>query len=104
MIAMIDGFHLIGEAASGEEALALLEHVPVQVVLLDVSMPGIGGMETARRIRTRFPTLLVVMLSAYDTESIALDAASIGCAFYPKDQFGPDELEAAMRDTLRPPE
>ena len=94
MIALTDGFSLAGEVASGEEAIAFLEQRPVGLVLMDVNMPGLSGIETARWIRHRFPRIEVVLLSVYSVEDLSRDARAVGAAFCPKDRFGPDELEA----------
>jgi two-component system, NarL family, invasion response regulator UvrY len=98
MIALTDGFRLAGEAASGEEAIAFLEQHRVGLVLIDVNMPGMGGMEAARHIRHQFPDVKVVLLSVYTAESLFRDAWSIGAVFCPKERFGPDDLEALWND------
>ena len=58
------GFVPLGEAASGEEALALADVVTPDLVVLDVQMPGIGGLETARRLSASHPTATIVLISA----------------------------------------
>ena len=55
VIAATPGFESVGEAESGEEGIAAVERLHPQLVLLDVRMPGIGGIETARRITTAHP-------------------------------------------------
>ena len=86
------GFVLLGEAASAEEALAVAADVAPDLVLLDVRMPGIDGIETARRLRTTHPAATVVLLSSDDVaESICGSCGA--AAFVPKRDFG----RAALR-------
>jgi len=58
------GFRSVGELASGEEALAMIDELRPQLALVDVRMPGIGGIETARRIASAHPEIVVVLVSA----------------------------------------
>lgn len=98
VIAVAEGFELAGEAASGEEALGFLRDHPVGVVLMDVNMPGMGGLEAARQIRCRHPDVMVVLLSVGNTEDLPRDAMVMGARYQHKDRFGPDELEALWND------
>jgi two-component system invasion response regulator UvrY len=98
VIAVADGFELAGEAASGEEALGFLSDHVVGVVLMDVNMPGMGGLEAARLIKCRHPEVMVVLLSANNTEDLPRDAMEMGAHYRHKDRFGPDELEALWYD------
>lgn len=66
VVAATPGFVAIGEAASGEEALRAMEELDPSLVLLDVTMGGIDGIETARRITTSFPGPTVVLVSVSD--------------------------------------
>jgi two-component system, NarL family, invasion response regulator UvrY len=63
LIAATEGFEQVGEAASGGEALALAARVHPDLVLLDVRMPGLDGVETARRLATVVPGAVVVLIS-----------------------------------------
>src|SRR5271165_2322154 len=58
----------VGEAGTGEEALTRLRMIDYEVVLLDVNMPGMGGIETCRAIRLMYPRLPILMLTVRDSE------------------------------------
>lgn len=96
----------LSEAASGPEALAILEAVPVDVVLLDVMMPGMDGFEVLASVRGR-PTLAdlpVVMLTARTAESDHIAAFRSGADAYLVKPFDIDELTVAITEVLaRPP-
>lgn len=76
-----EGFTVAGEAASGEEAVALMPQVRPDVVLLDIEMPGMHGFETARRLLAMAPGLRVIMVSASTDDqypALATDAGALG--------------------------
>jgi len=73
-------FEFAGEAACGLDALETVASTRPQLVLLDVRMPGIDGIETARRIRARHPDVVVVLVSAEDPEDLAPDVSGCGAA------------------------
>jgi DNA-binding NarL/FixJ family response regulator len=85
------GFKAIGEAASGEEALALLGRLEPELVLVDVRMPGMGGLEAARRIKALRPRALVALVSL-DEPKAATPSASSAFPFLRKQEFGPSTL------------
>jgi len=93
VIAVSDGFLFVGEANSGEEALAFLRKHSVDLVLMDVLMPGMGGIAAAERIRRQFPAITVVLLSVYEEKDLP-QGVTPGCRFCHKERFGPDALEA----------
>lgn len=89
------GFRWAGEAQSGEEAIEVVDRLRPDLVLLDVRMPGIGGIEAARRIADRHPEVVVVLITVDDRDSIGAAAASSGAAeLVGKQRFGP----AMLRD------
>jgi len=94
------GFNVV-EASRGEEALQLLRTGSFDVVLLDVNMPGIGGIETLRRIRAFAPRLPIVMVTVRDGEEEKVEALELGADDYVTKPFGMRELIARIRAAVR---
>jgi DNA-binding NarL/FixJ family response regulator len=70
LIASTPGFDVVGEAASGAEALAAVERLRPDLVLLDVRMPGLDGIETARRLAAAGSGAVVVLVTGHDLEAV----------------------------------
>jgi DNA-binding NarL/FixJ family response regulator len=91
-----EGFEVVGEAASGEESLAVAAALRPDLVLMDVHLPGIDGLEATRRLYASDPPPVVLLLSTYDEDAGEAFLAESGAAGYvTKSAFGPDRLEAA---------
>jgi len=86
----------VASAMSGEEALAMLASHQPQAVLLDLMMPGIGGMEALRRMKTLYPGLCVVAVTAHEDQDIAQETIALGAADYLKKPFKLDHLDAVL--------
>jgi two-component system, NarL family, invasion response regulator UvrY len=97
VVAVADGFALEGTAGSGEEALEFLDRTAVDLVLMDVSMPGMGGVEASLRIRDRHPQVVVLLLSVNRADELPGRLRERGIAFCAKEAFGPEPLEAQWR-------
>jgi DNA-binding NarL/FixJ family response regulator len=97
VIGVTEGFALLGEVASGEDAIALLRGAEADLVLMDVNMPGLGGVGAARQLLDQHPRLAVVLLSTYDPRSLPADIADSSLAYRHKAAFGPAELERIWR-------
>jgi DNA-binding NarL/FixJ family response regulator len=89
---------VIGEAERGDLALELLDSLQPDVVLLDVRMPGMSGIETTRRIRAAFPKIRVLILSAY--ADFAVEAFQAGASGYVLKSARSSELVAALRSVV----
>jgi len=75
-------FHVLGEAADGLEAVQLVERLQPDVLLVDVMMPGLSGIEATRQVRERFPRTQVVVLSMHSNEAYVLEALRNGAMGY----------------------
>ena len=84
------GFTVVGEAESGEAAVELADALQPGLVLMDINLPGINGIEATRRITAAHPDAVVVLLSTYQAGDLPADAGSCGAATYVhKEEFGP---------------
>ena len=98
VLEMTEGFELIGMAESGEDALVQADELHPDLVLMDINMPGIDGLEATRRVVDRVPGTGVIVFSTHsadDYEALALEAGAIG--FITKAELAPDTLEATWR-------
>jgi DNA-binding NarL/FixJ family response regulator len=94
MAAVVDatpGFVVAGTAVSGEEALTAADELRPDLVLMDVHLPGIDGIEATRRLTARPGGPAVVLLSTYDQDQVDLEGCG-ATAYVPKAAFGPDRL------------
>jgi two-component system KDP operon response regulator KdpE len=91
----------IREACNGEEALQELRMDSYEAVVMDINMPGIGGMETCRRIRRSFTRLPILMLTVRDGEDDKVEALESGADDYIVKPFQTRELTARIRSAIR---
>jgi two-component system KDP operon response regulator KdpE len=91
----------VAEASRGEEALLVLRSGSYDAVLLDINMPGIGGIETLKRIRGFAPRLPVLMLTVRDDEEDKVQALELGADDYVTKPFSTRELIARIRSAVR---
>jgi two-component system invasion response regulator UvrY len=90
VMAATPGFDVIGEAESGEEAVELFDELAPGLVLMDINLPGINGIEATRRITGAHPDATVLLLSTYQAADLPSGADSCGAAGYVnKEEFGP---------------
>jgi len=91
----------VDEAPNGEEAIAMLAERPFDLVLLDINMPGIGGVETCREVRSLSPRIGIVMVTVRDTENDMVKALEAGADDYITKPVRFRELVARLRAVVR---
>jgi DNA-binding NarL/FixJ family response regulator len=94
------GLEIVGEAADGDAALALVARVTPDVVLMDLAMPGLDGIETTRALHQRYPDLAILVLTMSDDDSV-FAALRAGARGYLLKQTDVDELGRAIRAVHR---
>jgi len=102
--AMLEGetdLQVVGEAANGEEALLLSNKLLPDILLLDIGMPGIDGIEVTRRLRMVSPKTQVLILTAYEDESLLREAINAGASGYITKRAVEEELISAIRAVSR---
>jgi two-component system, NarL family, invasion response regulator UvrY len=94
VLAVTPGFAAVGEAGSGEEAVTQVAELAPELVLMDIHLPGISGIEATRRICAARPGTVVLLLSTYRAEDLPAEARDCGAAAYlHKEDFEPEVLE-----------
>ena len=102
MFAAVPGIEVVGVAADGCEAVVEVGRLGPDVVLMDIEMPKIDGIEATRRICTTHPTSRVVILSASDDQSRIEAAMRAGAAGYVPKHSDPGQVVLAVREAHRP--
>jgi DNA-binding NarL/FixJ family response regulator len=92
-----DEIEIVGEAANGEEAVALFAALRPDVVLMDLQMPLVDGPEATRRIRERYPDARILVLTTYATDEFIFKALRAGAQGYLLKDTSADDLLAAIR-------
>ncbi|MDM8000177.1 MAG: response regulator transcription factor [Dehalococcoidia bacterium] len=91
-------FRVVGEAEDGLQALELLDRLKPDVIVIDVMMPRLGGLEVARQARKRSPSTRVVVLSMYADEAYVTEALRSGAQAYVLKSASPEEFVTAIKE------
>jgi two-component system, NarL family, response regulator LiaR len=91
------GLQVVGEAGDGEEAVALVAELKPDVIVMDIAMPRMNGIEATRQIKLNNPGTVVLVLSAYDDDEYVFAALQAGAAGYLLKNTGGDELVRAIK-------
>lgn len=92
---------VIGEAENGQEALKLTERLNPDVVLVDINLPGLNGLEVARVIKRRDPRMGIIVLSVYEDDDQLFQAIKVGAAAYSSKDVNPEDLLLYIREVAR---
>jgi DNA-binding NarL/FixJ family response regulator len=92
-------FELVGEAASGSEAVSLAAELSPALVLMDINMPGMNGIEATRELVSQQPGVVVILCSTYDAGDLPPEVATSGArAYLNKEHLGADTLRRLWDD------
>ncbi len=98
LINLSEGFQCVSQHSSGEAALAELPRTKPDVVLMDINLPGLNGVECVRQLKPVLPQTQIVMLTVYENTEMIFKALTAGASGYLLKQTPPAELLAAIRD------
>ena len=99
-LAVNGGFHFITQYAQAEEALARLPADHPTVVLMDIKMKGMDGIECVRRLKEKMPDVLVIMLTVFEDDDLIFDALMAGATGYLLKRQPPEKLAEAIKDVV----
>ncbi|MCP3856038.1 MAG: response regulator transcription factor [Actinomycetia bacterium] len=91
------GFDVVGEACDGAEAVEMAARLQPEVILMDVTMPGLDGVEATRRVRSALPHVRVVMLTMHADQDVLADAVRAGASGYLVKDCSTEEIADAVR-------
>ena len=101
LLAMAGDIEVVGEAANGSEALQLIRELHPDVVLMDIAMPVMGGLEATRRIRKEFARTRVLVLTQYDDKEYVIPVIETGASGFVSKTAASSELAAGIRSVYR---
>jgi len=97
VVSLLRGWHVVGEVATGEDAVAAARRTAPGIVLMDINLPGINGIEATRQILAELPFVRVVLLSTYAAADLPADALECGAAAYVrKEDLSPRMLRGVL--------
>lgn len=101
LLGRLPGIEVVGGACDGREALELIASTSPDILLTDLTMPGLGGLQTLSRVHQEFPLVRVIIMSMHDNEEYVWQALRAGAAGYLLKDSGVEELELAVRSVSR---
>ena len=101
LLAEESDFQIVGEASDGQEALRLVERLKPDVLVVDVMMPGMNGLEVTRQVHERFPGTRVIVLSMHSREAYVVEAIHNGASAYVLKDSQAKDLVNAIRDVVK---
>lgn len=100
MLERNDDMHIVGEATSGEQAYQMYTELDPDILIMDMSMPGIGGLEALRRILVRYTKAKVIMFSMHENVTLAVQSMSAGAAAYLAKSGDSEDIVKAIRQVM----
>ena len=101
LLNMADDIKVVGEAADGREAIDMTEQLRPDVVLMDIRMAELDGVQATREIRARFPEVHVIALTNYDDDEYVFDCVRYGASGYLLKDVSPEDLVKAIKSAVR---
>jgi len=95
------GIEVVGEAEDGREAIRKAEELQPDVVVMDIAMPGLNGLEATRRLKKSFPDMKIIILTAYSNEEYVLETLRAGASGYLVKKTAPSDLITAIQTSYR---
>lgn len=96
----VAGIQVVGEATSGEQAVEMVRQLPVDVILMDINMPGIGGLEATRKILFKYPVIKIIIVTMNEDEVFAQRLLKAGAAGYLTKGCRIAEITHAIREVM----
>lgn len=101
LLALVQDIEVVGAASSGTEALKLVKNLEPDVVLMDIAMPDMGGLEATRRIGKEFPKTKVIALTQYDDKEFVFPIIEAGASGFISKIAASSELASGIRSVFR---
>lgn len=95
-----DDFHLVGAFVTGEEAVAAVHELAPDVIIMDIELPGISGIESTRLIKEIVPHTHIIMYTVYEDDEKLFDSLCAGASGYLLKKTPPDQLAKAIKDVM----
>lgn len=101
ILSLEDDLKIIGEAGKGEEAIQLTRTLKPNVILMDINMPGVNGIEATKVIKKEFPSIGIIALTIHDDEEYIFELVRAGVSGYVLKDIQPERLVSAIRDVAQ---